>query len=283
MSIYTMAHRVNNYSRLNTALEWGANGIEFDVTNRWKSGLEVFHGGALDTANTNFEAFITSLGIRCRGTAGENVCLLICDLKYGARAGISCAVMNQIRQSIADNILSFVSPENRPADNAGFYVYYTLTNTPEHLEIVEDALADVPLTAFEGINFDASLGAFGLHKSLATIDDALRWRDANPSVENMLYSAGVTTTWAGFNRGSANRDVLEKHLRDGSARRASDGVGTYSWTYNRARSARRDLNEFGLTGVMGNMGRNFGNLPLDLAGYGVDDARLVRRDSPRPF
>ncbi|WP_439141443.1 hypothetical protein [Pseudooctadecabacter sp.] len=276
MGFYIFAHRVNAAGPLTTALRYGANALEIDVT-RTRSGYWAWHGtDVVDHVSRPLEAHLRDIARRLMRPEGQHVSLLVFDLKYKSHRNreMTAPRINAVRQMVRDLVLTPVNAPETGAGQGGLVALYGMTSDQE--DVMRGAIAgDDRLTDHEGINYDAvSYSA----KLRATPQRATAWQDRN-NVERFMYSAGIS---ARLQRKSARR--YSRMARDlkaaGTARRP---FLTYSWTFNRAAKAARWANDFDLDGVMGNMGNNFGYLPQHMTHYGLGGRDLVRRSDPSPF
>lgn len=278
MAFYIFAHRVNAAGPLQTALDYGANALEIDVSRRG-SGYWAWHGtDVVDYVYTRLEDHLEHIADRLTRPAGQHVSLLVLDLKYKnlRNRAFTADRINEVRQMVRDIVLARVNgPTPRP-DQRGLIVLYGMTRDQE--TVMADAISSqgaLPLNQHEGINYDGVVYKASQRASPVQAD---AWRATN-EVQRFMYSAGISARL----RRKHSRDHLEQVQTLRADRGGNLDFLTYSWTFNRAGKATRWANAYDLDGVMGNMGNNFGYLPQHLDYYGLAGRRLTTRDDPPGF
>lgn len=277
--IYIMAHRANSIAQFNDAMDNGFNAIEFDVT-KGKDGRIYSWHGENGAGWALLSDYLDHAAQAILSDERRRVCLLIVDLKYHKKAGLS---LDDIRDVIEDVRIRVLDPVNS-AENAspqnGIFALYTTTFTGGDDQRFIEAILKKPLSPHEGVNLDADFWHRRSETDTAWIDgfvnDAIRWRNANV-INNLMLSAGYAGGTPVYYNGW--REVL----RVANDQRRTNVFGTYAWTFQRARGGANTLAALELDGVMGNSNRRFGRLSNELGGFQLNDHQLVTRSTMPPF
>ena len=178
-----MAHHCNEFSDVQLATKWEANGIEVDIAKGQDGIMYAWHG--TDNSWTELNQYLDAVRQHLQAdTNGQKVCLYIFDLKYDAPSGygngvvtvhrpnvaLSVSDITDIRQRVRDRLLT---PSNQGVSHPrGLYAFYNVYEGANRADAFVQSMSALPLDIREGVSYDA-----GSMTAASYVDQTLRWKD----------------------------------------------------------------------------------------------------------
>ena len=283
-NVYFIAHRANSIEFFDQAIEQQFNAIEFDVVKHRDGSIYVWHGDYIGASSVLLDDYLDHVGGVLLADPSRRVSLLIVDLKYDGRIGLSLSLslddIRDIIQEVRTKVIDRVNDAEGASPQHGIFALYTTTFTNGYDKRLLDAVAKFPFSAHEGVNLDADFWSIRNNFSKAWserfVRDALIWRNRN-TINNLMLSAGYAGGIPFVSHG------WKEILRDANAQRATHVFGTYAWTFQRARGGVNNMNDLDLDGIMGNANERFGRLPTQYQSLGLSGYEVVTRFDRPPF